>query len=203
MTSQETRRSVGRPPQPGRRAEILTAATRIVAERGVETLSLAELAKALGCSTYTLTYHFGSKDRLLAAIVGEVERHLQAEIAELAADPATPLPDLLRHYWQAVRSPSTRPYLQLWLELLVLSARHPDRYPGFQDQAVTGWRTLAADILRARTGSDALANLIVATVTGLELDLLLNPDPTPADAALHHLLTLLETHPNPFDPTSP
>jgi AcrR family transcriptional regulator len=45
----------GRPPLPGRREEILDAAVRIMSERGIEGLSLAQLAEALGFSTYALT----------------------------------------------------------------------------------------------------------------------------------------------------
>ncbi|MGK5552995.1 TetR/AcrR family transcriptional regulator [Actinomadura kijaniata] len=189
--SQHQKRGPGRPPQPGRRAEILHAATRVVAERGVDTLSLAELATALGCSTYTLTYHFGSKERLLAAVVEHVETGLQAEIAELASADL-PNADLLRHYWRTTRDPGARSYLRLWLELLVLADRHPDRFPGFHERAATGWRTLATDLLRRRTGSDALATLVVAAVTGLELDLMLDPDPARADAALELLVSLLD-----------
>ncbi|WP_165975382.1 TetR/AcrR family transcriptional regulator [Actinomadura rubrisoli] len=192
MPDQQQRRPVGRPPKPGRRAEILDAATEVVAERGLETISLAELAKALGCSTYTLTYHFGTKEQLLAAIVAHVESALQTEIAELAADPGTSGADLLRRYWRGTREPAARSYMRLWLELLVLASRQPERFPGFQERASTGWRALAADILRQRTGSDALATLIVAAVTGLELDLMLDPTPAAADAALEQLITFIE-----------
>lgn len=183
---------MGRPARPERRAEVLEAAARAVADRGIDGLSLAELAKALGRSTYTLTYHFGSKEQLLAAVAEHVEQTLQAELAPLAEDPGTPLPDLLRHYWRSTRAPQARPYLRLWLELVVLASRHPERFPGFRADAVTGWRTLAATALRARTGSDALATLIVAAITGLEIEVMLDPDPAAADAAFERLLALLE-----------
>jgi AcrR family transcriptional regulator len=121
----------------------------VVTERGIDTMSLAELAEALGCSTYTLTYHFGRKDRLLAAIVEHVETKMRAEIERLAAEPDVSLGDLLRRYWQTLREPGVHAYLRLWLEMLVLRSRHPDRFPGFAERAAGGWRTLAADVLRA------------------------------------------------------
>ncbi|WP_113703640.1 TetR/AcrR family transcriptional regulator [Nonomuraea lactucae] len=190
--SSRTKRPVGRPPLPGRRTEILRVATRVAAERGIDTLTLAELAGALGCSTYTLTYHFGRKEQLLTAIVEHAETELREEIQRLAADPGTSPGQLLRRYWRATREPGARDYLRLWLELLVLSSRHPERFPGFQERAALGWRHLAGDILRERTGSDELATLIIAAVTGLELELLLGPHPSGADQALERLARLLD-----------
>ncbi len=167
-------------------------ATRVVAERGIDTLSLAELAEALGCSTYTLTYHFGRKDQLLAAIVEHVETEMREEVGRLAGDPGTSLGDLLRRYWKATHEPGARPYMRLWLELLVLSSRHPERFPGFAERAAGGWRTLAADILRERTGSDELATLVVAAVTGLEIEHMANPGSPEPDRAVERLARLLD-----------
>ncbi|NRQ33746.1 TetR family transcriptional regulator [Nonomuraea sp. NN258] len=192
MTQQErAKRPVGRPAQPGRRAEILDAAVKVVAERGLDTLTLGQLAQALGFSTYTLTYHFGSKDQLLAAVVEHVETTLRAELAALAGEPGQSLPDLLRRYLAALGEPEARSYLRLWLELTVLAGRHPDRFPGFYERAVDGWRALAAGVLRERTGSEALATLLVATVTGLEIEYLLNPDRSRLDQAVDLLIDLL------------
>ncbi|HEX2314307.1 MAG TPA: TetR/AcrR family transcriptional regulator [Thermomonospora sp.] len=155
---------------------------------------LAELAEALGCSTYTLTYHFGRKEGLLAAIVEHVETELRDQLRRIAEQPGDASPaDLLRRYWETTRAPGADGYLRLWLELLVLAGRHPERFPGFHERAATGWRDLAAEILRARTGSDELATLIVAAVTGLEIEQMLDPaSPRPA-RALDHLIRLLET----------
>lgn len=190
--SEQTKRSVGRPPLPGRRAEILKAAARVVAERGIDTLTLAELAEALDCSTYTLTYHFGRKEQLLAAIIEHAETQLREEIERLAGEPGTSPGELLRHYWQTTREPGARAYLRLWLELLVLASRHPDRFPGFHERAAAGWRHLAADILREHTGSEELATLIVATVTGLEIEHMLDPRSARPDQALERLARLFD-----------
>src|SRR5271154_3690532 len=75
----------GRPPLPGRREELLDAAVRVMSERGIEALSLAQLAEALGFSTYALTYHFGTREELLAAVAEHVETRLQAEFGAVAA----------------------------------------------------------------------------------------------------------------------
>jgi hypothetical protein len=77
--------------------------------------------------------------------------------------------------------------------LLVPAGRHPERFPGFHERTATGWRDLAAEIPRERTGSDELATLIVAAVTGLEIEQMLGPaSPRPA-RALDRLIRLLET----------
>ena len=49
-----------------RRAVIACAATAVIAERGLETLTLRDLAAALGATTGVLTHYFPSKDALVA-----------------------------------------------------------------------------------------------------------------------------------------
>jgi len=49
-----------------RRAVIARAATAVIAERGLETLTLRDLAAALGATTGVLTHYFPSKDALVA-----------------------------------------------------------------------------------------------------------------------------------------
>jgi len=63
---------------------ILAAAEALVAERGVESMSLSEISKKAGVSRGTLYYHFPSKHEL---VLGIAERHmasLTAHIVELA-----------------------------------------------------------------------------------------------------------------------
>jgi AcrR family transcriptional regulator len=64
---------VGRKPNPDRKPELLEAVVGYVAEHGLGDLSLRPLAEALGVSTYTLVYHFGSKEQLVVEVLASVE----------------------------------------------------------------------------------------------------------------------------------
>lgn len=54
-----------------RRAAVLDAATAIIGEQGFRGFSINELARRCGLTTAGLLHHFGSKDRLLVALLEE------------------------------------------------------------------------------------------------------------------------------------
>jgi AcrR family transcriptional regulator len=60
------------------RAKILTEATKLFAERGVESTSLQEIADAVGVKKQSLLYHFPSKE----ALHGSVLEHLLSRWSE-------------------------------------------------------------------------------------------------------------------------
>lgn len=81
-------RDVDRIDIPGR---ALAAATRLVEERGAETLTLAEVAAAVGCRAPALYRYYPGKEALLLAVHDEGFRRLYAsklEVADAARDDA-------------------------------------------------------------------------------------------------------------------
>ena len=71
------------------RAAILRQAVSLAAVDGLDGLSIGRLAAALGISKSGLYAHFGSKQDLQLAIVGEAEQIFDAEVVQpgLAAEP--------------------------------------------------------------------------------------------------------------------
>src|SRR4051812_31720791 len=65
---------------PGRYDEILETFTRHVAERGYEGTNFGSVAAELGMSKGTIVHHFGTKDRILAALH---ESYMHRRLAEL------------------------------------------------------------------------------------------------------------------------
>lgn len=70
-------------PRPGRQKEILRVFTELVAERGYDLTSLAEVADQLGLSKGTIVYHFHSKDRMLQIMSHDYMTRRLAEVAEI------------------------------------------------------------------------------------------------------------------------
>jgi AcrR family transcriptional regulator len=74
------------------RAAVLAAATRLLYQRGVDGIGVAELCAAIGASKETLYRHFGSKDGLLEAVLAarsdRVFRTLAGAVAAAGPDPA-------------------------------------------------------------------------------------------------------------------
>src|SRR5436305_9127524 len=71
------------------RGAILRAAASLATVEGLEGLSIGNLAAAIGMSKSGLYAHFGSKEELQLATVGEAERILTEEVIQpaLAARP--------------------------------------------------------------------------------------------------------------------
>jgi len=171
MTAEPQRRR-GRPPKVGRREEILDAAVEVMAARGIEATSLAQLAEDLGLSTYALTYHFGSKEGLLQAIAGHVAHHLKREftgLSGLAGAGEVDVAALVRAYWETYGRTGAAGSTRLWLELGLLASREPDRFPGFLDTMVDGWRDLILAFVPDHPYADQVASLGFATILGLEI----------------------------------
>jgi TetR/AcrR family transcriptional regulator, cholesterol catabolism regulator len=68
------------PRRDSRRAEILTAFTRAVAERGYDGTNFGDLALELGISKGTIVHHFGTKDRMLRELHEGYMRRRLAEV---------------------------------------------------------------------------------------------------------------------------
>lgn len=69
----------------GRHADILRAFTELVARKGYDVTSVAEIAEHLQVSKGTIMYHFGSKDQLLKQMsLAYMERRL-AELDQIIA----------------------------------------------------------------------------------------------------------------------
>ncbi|MEV4174325.1 TetR/AcrR family transcriptional regulator [Nonomuraea sp. NPDC049709] len=77
------------------RATILGAATRLLYERGIDGIGVAELCAAVGASKETLYRHFGSKDGLVQAVLearsDRVVRWLREAADSAGEDPAEQL----------------------------------------------------------------------------------------------------------------
>jgi TetR/AcrR family transcriptional regulator, cholesterol catabolism regulator len=69
-----------RPRRDSRRAEILDAFTRAVAERGYDGTNFGDLAAELGISKGTIVHHFGTKDAMLRELHEGYMRRRLAEV---------------------------------------------------------------------------------------------------------------------------
>jgi AcrR family transcriptional regulator len=72
-----------------RRAEIVAAARRIVAESGLEALTFGALEKRLAFTRGVVTYHFKSKDEIVRAVftsaIDEIDAAVRAEVLAAAS----------------------------------------------------------------------------------------------------------------------
>ena len=62
------------------RTRLVDIATELFARRGIDGVSIAEIAVAAGASKANVMHHFGSKDGLYAACLDVIDAHLHAAV---------------------------------------------------------------------------------------------------------------------------
>jgi AcrR family transcriptional regulator len=160
------------------RAAYLAGAVEHVLREGVATLSLRPLAATLGTSDRMLLYYFGSRDELLAAVLGAVGERLQAGLAAALPDGAVPPGRLLPVLWAALEDDGAQAHARLYLEVSGLAARGRQPHADLARRVAEDWlawvgpRLDVADDERADAAAGLLAALdgvmLVRAVAGPE-----------------------------------
>jgi AcrR family transcriptional regulator len=172
---------VARSPDLERRQELLDAVVKECAERGIGDRSLRDVAAAVGTSHRMLLHHFGSRDELLLAIVGEVERRKRALLPELPTEPGAAIAAM----WADLRRPELRPFERLFFECYARGVQGEQPFARMLPEAVEAW--LADD----GSTDPALLRLGLAVMRGLLLDLVATDDRTGVDAAAQAFIDLV------------
>ncbi len=160
-----------------------------VATNGLGDRSLRDLAAAVGSSHRMLLYHFGSRDGLVAAVVGMVEADQRAVLVELAATAAGP-GDLIRRLWHRVSAPEVLPFVRLFFETVAHRGAPDLTAPWIEDSApITERFGIHFDPAEIRLG--------VAVTRGLLVDVILTGDVEAATASLERFITIWERSTRP------
>jgi AcrR family transcriptional regulator len=169
-----------------RSGQLVEAARRVLARDGVKGATLRGVASEAGVPLGTLSYVFGSKEQLLKAVIQDVTE----EIAEVLAESA----QTDRGLEQAIRAGIETFWTRLvaderWLqvmqyELVMYSLRTPglDHLARWQTERycriVAAWCQQAANDAGelCAVPFDALARVMVASVDGIILQFVADPD---------------------------
>jgi len=182
-----------------RSGQLVEAARRVLARDGVQGTTMRGVAAEAGVPLGTLSYVFGSKEQLLKAVIQDVTE----EIAELLRDFA----ETDKGLEQAIRAGLDSFWTRLvvderWLQVMQYElVMYSLRTPGLEDLA--RWQTerycriVAAWCQQAANNAgevcavpfDALARVLVASVDGLILQYVADPD---AARARHDLAIVTE-----------
>lgn len=112
--------------------QLIEAAVRLISEKGVEALSVAAVARAVGVNRTTVYYHFDNRDALLAA----VKRWSAGQLAKgiLLAAPQQERMDFITRF--VLENPEL---IKLWIDDFLAPGDIRDRYP-FWDLLIDGLR---------------------------------------------------------------
>lgn len=179
---------------------LLDAAVSVILERGVVSLSLSQLAKAVGSNNRMLLYYFGSKDELFtrAALIAYARFPGLSDLIPSLSAPGT-MPEVLAAAWRVLRDEAHRDYLRLFFDLLTLSMRSPEEHPAQRGVLSSHWPDGVRAGFRAHGWSEAGAAgatlQLLSLWRGLQIELLLGADPAALDAAHDHAVGVLFAEP--------
>jgi AcrR family transcriptional regulator len=188
-------------PQDPTRRRLLDAILDILRSHGVARATSRQIASAAGVNLQAITYHFGSKDNLVAqALVHAVRTWTEparAALTGLADDPLGRLFGTVLALQQALEQ--AREHFPAYIEALATAAREET----VRNQIV-GLLTELRDALATRihelrqsgyiaawVDPEPMAALIIAAGDGFVLHSTLNPDGHPPEATLNQAIQLL------------
>ncbi|WP_193106089.1 TetR/AcrR family transcriptional regulator [Brachybacterium sp. FME24] len=151
-------------------------------------LSMRQVAERLDVHHTLLTYHFGSRAGLMAAVLSEARRRDNLVLA--AADPEIGFVPLCRTIWSFYSDPAHEDRTRAFHHLVGLAVYEPDAFQEFVADVDELARLLEEAALRdGFTPTDARQQSLIAVscLRGLLLQRLLNPD-TEIDAAAERFI---------------
>ena len=169
-----TRRRTPAPP----RDQLLAAAMGMIAERGLERLTMAALGREVGMSSGHLLYYFRTKDELLLQTLEWSEGRLGAERGRLLGRPGTARERLDAYVDLYVPDGHRDPHWTLWLEVWNRSQNADEEARDRQSAIEGAWhRDLVALIAEGasrgefrRVDPDRFATRLRSLMDGFSID---------------------------------
>ena len=154
---------------------VLDAAERVMAEHGFQAATLARVVTEAGIPMSSVYHYFGSKDRILLAVMERGAERFFADLPDLTRRPGRPAQHLARVVSAVARTLQRHPdFLRL---LIVFAAQPPTAGEGEIQAVVRRVREHALELLRAQIAAafgddpqspatDQLARFALAAIDG-------------------------------------
>ncbi|MFE0456939.1 TetR/AcrR family transcriptional regulator [Streptomyces sp. NPDC058914] len=182
------------------RERILAAAMEMIAERGLEKLTMAALGREVGMSSGHLLYYFRSKDELLLQTLEWSEGRLGGERARLLTSPASARERLDAYVDLYVPDGHRDPHWTLWLEVWNRSQNADDTARDRQAAIEGAWhRDLVALLAEGasrgefrRVDADRFAARLRALLDGFSIHVAIGLRGTDREQVLAHVREFLD-----------
>jgi AcrR family transcriptional regulator len=157
---------VSRTPSAAAHEKVVNAALDLIAEHGVEGVSMDAIATASGVSKATVYKHWANKDALLLEVIGKVS----GELPQFdSGDPKADMIDLLRYLAQVKKS---RELGRIWMRVISYAMSNERFAKALQEHAFGPRRRQISRLLKQAADKGELRSGIDAD---LALDLLVGP----------------------------
>jgi len=175
-----------------RRGQIVTAARRLVAEQGLEALTIGALEDRVSFTRGVITYHFANKDEIVQAVFASAIDEIDAAVRR-AVEGGSTVEDKVRAVLRGnVRGfvdseVAGRVLLSFWGRLSsdpVVRKLNADLYAKYRRRAAKLLRTARAEGLVGPVDPAVMGALLVAIVLGIATQHYFEPGSIDVDAAV-------------------
>ncbi|MFI0445387.1 TetR/AcrR family transcriptional regulator [Actinomadura sp. 6N118] len=189
------------------RSRLIEATLEVLARRGLAGATSREITAAAGVNLQAITYHFGSKDELVAqALVHAVRRWIEpirTALADVADDPVGHLLEAALTVQEALEE--AREHIPAYVEALAAASRNETIRSQVAGLLAELREVLAASIGQLRTAGyiapwvepEPMAALIIAAGDGFVLHSALEPGGHAPERMLQQVVQLLLAARNP------
>jgi len=170
-----------------RRGQIIRAAYTIAATKGLDTLTVREIARKAGISHGLVLFHFETKEQLVVALLDWLLEtttvlHITGDIARIP-HPLDRLHALLRTEMHRLSAEPRR--IRVFFDFWAKGIRHPEIRTKMRrelDRYRDAFRPMVEEVLRAeperfaRVSAEALSAVAVSFIKGCAVQAMIDPD---------------------------
>ncbi len=180
------------PSKPSRKDVLLDKLIAYLAKHGIADLSLRPMAAAAGTSARLLIFHFGSKEKLLEEVLGEMQARLQASFVVMVKGPRKG--SLLRAFWDWALTEPNHAMLRLLYQLHMLAVQSPRTYGRYLKGNSLDWLALIQDALPKEQRDPKFATLLGAVFDGLFIEYMSSGDRRRTTDTLDSFIRMAQAH---------
>jgi AcrR family transcriptional regulator len=186
---------MSRLPDLERKPELVANILEYLLDRPLSSLTFRKLASALGVSTFTLVYHFGTRAEMLRDVISAISAREAGIHENLVINPASldAYFDGLERSWERTLEPRNRQLQRLEFEAAMMEAVQPEEHT-FVRALFARWQQIGYDSLVSfgigEVDAEEESRLVVDTFYGAQFDLVVNGDEAKATAAFSRAVAL-------------
>jgi AcrR family transcriptional regulator len=186
---------MSRLPDLERKPELVANILEYLLDKPLASLTFRKLASALGVSTFTLVYHFGTRAEMVRDVVSAISAREAGIHENLVINPASldAYFDGLERSWEWTLEPRNRQLQRLEFEASMLEALSPEQHT-FVRALFARWQQIGYDALVSfgvgEADAEEESRLVVDTFYGVQFDLVVNGDEAKATAAFSRAVAL-------------
>ena len=186
-----------------RRTEIVDAAAAVIAEQGIQHLSLSEIEAKVGMSRGQLTYYFKAKEDILLAVFDRLLDLMCQQNAEAEFDRLDWLEIVRQVLLLVLQDPPAHPEFHALQHTFLSQSGHRDDFRAKLAELYEDYRSRSADALKRdlkkrpavrRVSPRTLATLVQAIFHGLAVQRAADPQAINTREIVHLCLDILSTY---------